>query len=247
MYKKIASFPKSKEVPLLLVSGFPWENLTHKTATFLTQKRYQHPTKTTFQMTKQTDIKMNCDVPELWQEHKNELRNFILKRVKDQDLTNDVLQDVLMKVYNFCMSKSGVKNIRSWLFQIAQNTITDHYRKQSKFTEIYNLKEIDDEDQNFAFNEATNYILPMINFLPNEYAIPLKLADIDNIKQAEIAKKLNLSLAATKSRIQRARQLLKAEFITCCHLETDKQGKLISFKIKDSCEPLQKVQKELQK
>ena len=177
----------------------------------------------------QKEIKTNCDVPALWQEHKNELRNFILKRVKDQNLTNDILQDVLMKVYNFCISKSGVRNIRSWLFQIAQNTITDHFRKQSKFTNLDNLNEIEYEDQNMAFSEATNYILPMLEFLPKEYAVPLKFADIDNIKQADIAKKLNLSLSATKSRIQRARQLLKAEFITCCHFKTDKQGNLIFF------------------
>lgn len=196
-------------------------------------------------MTEQTEIKTNCDVPALWQEQKNELRNFILKRVKDQDLTNDILQDVLMKVYNFCISKSGVRNIRSWLFQIAQNTITDHYRKQSKLTDLENLTEIENEDPNIAFNEATNYILPMLDFLPKEYAVPLKLADIDNMKQADIAKKLNLGLSATKSRIQRARQLLKAEFITCCHFETDKQGNLISFEIKDSCEPLQRVKKQI--
>jgi RNA polymerase sigma-70 factor (ECF subfamily) len=94
-------------------------------------------------MENKTEIRTNCDVTALWQKYKNELRNFILKRVKDQNLTDDIMQDVLMKVYNFCISKSGVKNIRSWLFQIAQNTITDHYRKQSKFTEINNLQEID--------------------------------------------------------------------------------------------------------
>jgi RNA polymerase sigma-70 factor (ECF subfamily) len=197
-------------------------------------------------MTIQKEIKTNCDVPALWQEHKNELRNFILKRVKDQDLTNDILQDVLMKVYNFCISKSGVRNIRSWLFQIAQNTITDHYRNQSKFTNLDNLTEIEYEDQNLAFSEATNYILPMLEFLPKEYAVPLKFSDIDNMKQADIAQKLNLSLSATKSRIRRARQLLNAEFITCCHFKTDKQGNLISFEIKDSCEPLQTIKKDLQ-
>ncbi len=198
-------------------------------------------------MKQQNTIRTNCDVPALWQEHKTELRAFILKRVKDQDLANDILQDVLMKVYNFCISKSGVKNIRSWLFQIAQNTIIDHYRRQSKFTGQGDVPETAAEDENSAFKEATDYILPMLGFLPKEYAVPLKLADIDNIKQADIAKKLNLSLPATKSRIQRARQLLKAEFITCCHFETDIQGNIISFAIKDNCEPLQKVKKKLQK
>ncbi len=67
-------------------------------------------------MNARIDIKTNCDVPALWLAHKNELRNFILKRVKDQDLTNDILQDVLMKVYKFCISKSGVRNIRELAF-----------------------------------------------------------------------------------------------------------------------------------
>ncbi|MGZ8526819.1 MAG: sigma-70 family RNA polymerase sigma factor [Kaistella sp.] len=196
-------------------------------------------------MTTPTAIKTNCDVPALWLEHKNELRNFILKRVRDQDLANDILQDVLMKVYQFCISKSGVRNIRSWLFQIAQNTITDHYRKQTRFTDVEHLEEIEREDQDEAFNEATNYILPMLDFLPKEYAVPLKLADIDHVKQADIAKMLDLSLPATKSRIQRARQLLKAEFITCCHFETDRQGNIKSFEIKESCAPLQKIKKEI--
>ncbi len=65
----------------------------------------------------------NCDVPALWLEHKTALKNYILKRVRDEDLSNEILQEVLLKVYKFCLSKSGVKNVRSWLYQIAHNTM----------------------------------------------------------------------------------------------------------------------------
>ncbi|MDX5427373.1 MAG: sigma-70 family RNA polymerase sigma factor [Bacteroidota bacterium] len=190
------------------------------------------------------EIRMNCDVPALWLEHKNLLRNFILKRVKDPDLTDDILQDVLMKVYAFCMSRSGVRNVRSWLLQIAQNTISDHYRRNSKFTQMGETEELETENDEEAFEDATQFILPMLEFLPKKYSIPLKLADIDNVKQSEIADRLQLSLTATKSRIQRARQLLKEEFITCCHFETDAQGNIISFEVKESCEPLQKLKQQ---
>lgn len=187
---------------------------------------------------------MNCDVPNLWLEHQNELKNFIFKRVRDRDLANDISQEVLLKVYNFCRSKSGLKNVRSWLFQIAQNTIIDHYRKQSKLA----YKEIPEtplEEENIAFQEAGKYIIPMLEFLPEAYSVPLKLSDIDGMRQADIAKKLGLSLPATKSRIQRARHLLMEEFITCCHFEKDPTGNLLSFEIKESCTPLQKIKKEI--
>jgi RNA polymerase sigma-70 factor, ECF subfamily len=186
----------------------------------------------------------NCDVPGLWLEHKTALRNYIFKRVKDEDLTNDILQEVLLKVYNFCLKTSGVKNVKSWLYQIAHNTMIDHFRKEAKTGTSNKEVEFPEEDENLAFKEALEYIMPLMDFLPKEYSVPLKMADIDGIKQAEIAEKLNLSLSATKSRIQRGRNLLKAEFVTCCHLETDASGGILSFEIKDSCTPLQEVKKK---
>lgn len=183
----------------------------------------------------------SCDVPALWQEHTRELQNYIAKRVKDKDVAKDILQEVLMKVYKFCLSKNGVNNLRSWLFQITHNTIIDHYRRNAKYTDK-DIPEVAEEDENRAFKEAVNFMEPMLGFLPEEYSVPLKLADLDGMKQAAIAKKLNLSLPATKSRIQRARQLLKAEFLICCNLETDARGNLISFTVKDSCTPLKNYQ-----
>jgi RNA polymerase sigma-70 factor, ECF subfamily len=188
-------------------------------------------------MIRENNIKPNCDVPKLWLEHKTELQRFIFKRVKDSDLTNDILQEVLLKVYNFCLSKSGVGNVRSWLFQITKNTIVDFHREQSKIS--YDLPDLSNEDSHSAFEEASEFVLPMINFLPKEYAEPLKMADLEGIKQAEVAKRLGMSLTATKSRIQRARLLLKKEFAICCDFETDQFGNFISFGIKDSCLPLQ--------
>ena len=192
---------------------------------------------------KSSEPKTNCDVPALWWEHKSALKNYIFKRVKNHELTEDILQEVLLKIYNFCLSRSGVRNVRSWLFQIAHNTIIDHFRKEKKYSDR-EAPEVPEEDQNFAFQDAVEYIQPLLNFLPKEYALPLKLADIDGLKQTEVAEKLNLSLPAVKSRIQRGRKLLKQEFLTCCYLETDAGGNLISFEIKDSCVPLQQLKKK---
>lgn len=185
-----------------------------------------------------------CDVPALWMEHKTALYHYILKRVNDREMAEDILQEVLLKVYHFCLTKSGVRNLRSWLFQIAQNTITDVYRHNQKVKTTDSFPIVAEEDEQQAFQEALPYILPMLDFLPEAYARPLKMADIDGMKQAEVATALGLTLTAAKSRIQRGRELLKAEFITCCHFETDKNGNLISFDIKESCKPLQELKKK---
>lgn len=182
---------------------------------------------------------LSCDVPGLWKEHKEALRQFIKKRVSSKDMTEDILHDVLLKVYNFCMTKSGVKNVRSWLYQIAQNTIIDYYRKNKNIVLVNALPEVKSGDTNKSSLEAADYIIPLIGLLPPDYAVPLRLSDIEGMKHKEIALRLNLGLSATKSRIQRARQMLMSKFIECCNFERDKTGKLISFDIKSDCKPLQ--------
>ena len=188
---------------------------------------------------------MNCDVPQLWMDHKDALRGYIKKRVHEENEANDILQDVLIKVYNFCMTKSGVNNLRSWLFQIAHNTIVDWSRKQQVVKETDEVPDIIDSSNHDAYKDAAEYILPMIHFLPPEYAEPLRLADIEGMNQAMIAQQLGIGLSAAKSRIQRARQMLKEIFIECCLLETGADGKLISFDIKSTCKPLQQHKRNL--
>lgn len=199
-------------------------------------------------MDKDAQIRQGCDVPELWEEHKNALRNFIFKRVKNREYTDDILQEIFLKVYNFCLYKSGVRNVKGWLFQIARNTIVDHFRQNLKHSGEDNgriIEEVIEEDENLAFKDALDYIQPLIDFLPSKYAIPLKLSDLDGLNQKEVARQLNLSLPATKSRIQRARNLLKAEFITCCDFEASASGDLLSFQIKSSCTPLLEHRKNI--
>ena len=124
------------------------------------------------------------------------------------------------------------------MFQIAHNTTIDYLKKQNKFTN--KVPENYDDDYYNVFQEANEVIKPLIQLLPDKYAIPLHLSDIEEFKQKEVAQKLNLSLTATKSRIQRARILLKEKIIECGNLEKDEKGNLISLEIRSDCKPIQK-------
>lgn len=114
----------------------------------------------------------------------------------------------------------------------------NYLKKQNKFTD--NVPENYDSDHYDVYQEANEIVKPLMQLLPEKYATPLQLSDIEELKQKEVAQKLNLSLTATKSRIQRARNLLKEKIIECGNLEKDEKGNLISLEIRSDCKPIQK-------
>lgn len=179
------------------------------------------------------------EVATLWQNYKTGLKFYILKKVKDKETANDLSHEVLMKVYKSCCSEREIHNARSWLFQIAHNTTIDYFKKQQKFSN--EVPEQAESEENTSFQDSASLVKPLIQLLPEKYATPLYMADIEEFKQSEVAQKLNLSLTAAKSRIQRARKLLKEKIIECSTLELDEKGHLISLEIKPNCDSLQEL------
>ena len=171
------------------------------------------------------------EVWNIWLSSKDRLYRYVLSRFKDKELAEDITQDVLLKIHKSCCSDKEIKNINSWLFQMAHNASLDHLKKGNR--EI-TLIENPDVDENI-WSDLSSFLDPLISCLPESYAVPLKMSDIDGIKQQEIANQLGISLTATKSRIQRARKNLKEQIKTCYHIELDKNGTPISFELKDNC------------
>lgn len=184
------------------------------------------------------NIKKYKEVSSLWIEYKSGLKYYILKRIKNEDLADELSHEVLMKIYNSCCSGKEIKNIKSWMYQIAHNTVIDYLKSENKFTN--DVTEKFESIENNTYEEAEKFVEPLIKLLPDKYALPLLLSDIEGINQIDVSKKMNLSLTATKSRIQRARKLLKEKIIECSNLEINAKGKLISIEIKADCIPLKK-------
>jgi len=128
------------------------------------------------------------------------------------------------------------------MFQIAHNTVIDYLKKENKYTD--EVTDIIEPDEINTYREVEELMKPLIKLLPDKYATPLQLSDIEGLNQTEVSKKMNLSLTATKSRIQRARILLKEKIIECSNLEINTKGNPISIEIKSSCKPLKEPKKK---
>jgi RNA polymerase sigma-70 factor (ECF subfamily) len=69
----------------------------------------------------------------------------------------------------------------------------------------------------------------MLALLPEDDREALRLTDLDELPQKDLAAKLGVSLGAAKSRVQRARTRLKQAVLECCRVELDRRGRPIDY------------------
>ncbi|MBG6130705.1 RNA polymerase sigma-70 factor (ECF subfamily) [Aquimarina sp. EL_43] len=172
----------------------------------------------------------------IWEEHKKPLLNFIKTRVDDNNIGEDIVQDVGIKLHTALYKNQEINNYKSWLFQVARNTIADYYRKNKiPTTIIKDQPEIAETSMSgTCVCDLSGFVIQ--NYLPKQYADALYLSDIEQKPQKEIAKILDLSLTATKSRIQRGRKKLKELVTDCIEISYNNKGQITGFLLKDDCE-----------
>jgi len=162
---------------------------------------------------------------EVWTIYSEDLRRFILSKVNDAVITEDILQDTFIKIHTKLHSLKDVDKLKSWVFTIARYTILDFF-KTSKHTYNTEAIEIEAETETSAHNEQ-DCLRGILKNLPKKYRDPLFLSDIKGMKQQEVAKQLKLPLSTIKSQVQRARKQIAQGFIDCCGFVMNDEGHLV--------------------
>ena len=182
------------------------------------------------------------EVKQLWQKYSNQLQNFLLSKVNNRSDVEDLLQEILIKTHQKLNTVKEPEKVSAWLFQIARNTLTDYYRKSR--TDISRQKIaggtmlMDEEPQQYeqVRQELTKCIHPFLDQLPPKYRDAIEAVDLQGVSQKVLATKLRLSHSAVKSRVQRARHMLRELFHECCDYQLDVRGNLVDFESKSgSC------------
>ena len=169
----------------------------------------------------------------IWETYHQDVKQFILSKIKDEDIANDLLQETFIKIHTKIDTLLHKEHLKSWIFMIARNTVLDYF-KQNKYTrEFYEYDKIL-EDEKKAHNEK-DCLHGIIKRLPKKYRDPLFLSDIKGMKQNEVAKLLKLQLSTTKSRIQRARKQIAKGYMECCDFKINEKGFLIG-EVKDKAD-----------
>lgn len=177
---------------------------------------------------------MTSTTETIWRTFHKELFNFINKRIKDKDVSNDILQDVFIKIHLKLNTLTDQEKLTSWVYQITRNSVLDYFKKQKPQVEVSdNLAEFKEEK---LFNdEVGNCLRVMIDELPEGSKDAILQTELGKLSQKEYAEKLGISYSGAKSRIQRARQQLHTLFHGCCVIESDKYGNIIDHICNKDC------------
>lgn len=178
-------------------------------------------------------IPMNTS-EEIWQEYHSRLRAFIKSKIADDMATDDILQNVFLKMHSGLASLKDKTKIQSWLYQVARNAIMDYFRMKKPSVEIPEwLPHPEAHPTERIMQELLDCLQPMIQRLPEYYREAVILSEIKGLTQKEVAQVQGTSLSGTKSRVQRGRAQLKEMLAECCRLEFDHSGRLSDYERKD--------------
>lgn len=167
---------------------------------------------------------MQEDTLHIWNGLRENLYRFILKRVKSQAEAEDILQEVFIKIHLNLPQLKNHSSVQAWAYQITRNQIVDFYKQTRQSVDLQDttlerLSEPESRDMYCCFES-------FIHELPQKYRKVIELINLEGRKQQEVAKLLGVSLANTKSRVHRAKEMLKEKFVACCQFTIDAQGKL---------------------
>lgn len=164
-------------------------------------------------------------IEKIWQTFHQQLLGFILGKVNNKACAEDILQDVFIKVIKNIDQLQDEEKLQSWLYQICRHSIIDYYRKKPVAGNSDMLDSLIADSENHQQQaQLSRCISTLINQLPDNVSGILADSELEQIKQKDIAQKFELSLSATKSRIQRGRSLLKNKLTACCEFEFSEKG-----------------------
>jgi RNA polymerase sigma-70 factor, ECF subfamily len=178
----------------------------------------------------------------LWEVLHDRLYRFILSRVDNPDDAQDILQSVFFKIHASLDTVRELERIESWVFQITRNCIKDYYRRPGKAILDENIPVFDEYASHDPTFQVAEYVHEVVSSLPSKYREAIELTDYQGMSQQDAARIVGISVSGMKSRVQRARAMVREIMQACCHFEFDTRGIIMEYY--DPCQICEKQQEK---
>lgn len=137
-------------------------------------------------------------IEELYKNYSKLVFGVIYSILKNTDETEDVLQNVFIKLFRLDNEKLPTKSHLSWLYSVAKNETINYIKKHSKEKCFENLYEISDKDTEIEKALDKEYFNNLIKNLPKKQQEILSLKIVSNLSFKEIANILNMKISTVQ-------------------------------------------------
>ncbi len=155
--------------------------------------------------------------------HIDSMYNFAYKLTMEEEDAKDLVQDTYLKAFRFISSFEKGTNAKAWLFRILKNSFINDYRKKSKqpakvdYQEVETIYNSEDANHNITVdlrsetmqNRIGDEVTNALNSLAVDFRIVIILCDLEGFTYEEMSKILDIPIGTVRSRLHRARNLLK--------------------------------------
>lgn len=155
--------------------------------------------------------------------HVHSIYNFAYRITFDEDDAKDLVQETYMKAFRFINSFQKGTNAKAWLFRILKNSFINEFRKKSKepvkidYQEVETYYNSEESGRSMVSDLRVEAIREMIgdevsialNALDVDFRTVIILCDLEGFTYEEMAKILDIPIGTVRSRLHRARNLLR--------------------------------------
>ena len=155
--------------------------------------------------------------------HIHSIYNFAYRITFNEDDAKDLVQETYLKSFRFIDSFETGTNAKAWLFRILKNSFINEFRKKNKepvkldYQEVETYYNSDEVSNMIASNLQVEAIKEMIgdevsialNTLDVDFRTVIILCDLEGFSYEEMALILDIPIGTVRSRLHRARSLLK--------------------------------------
>jgi RNA polymerase sigma-70 factor, ECF subfamily len=159
-----------------------------------------------------------------------QLYSAALRMTRNPADAEDIVQETFLKAYRAYDTFEDGTNLKAWLYRILTNTYINKYRKDQRRPSEVELGELQDlylyrrtGEQSGAAQSAEEDMLDLVvdegiiealDSLPENFRVPVLLADIEGFSYKEIADMLDIPIGTVMSRLHRGRKALQRKLWT---------------------------------
>ena len=148
--------------------------------------------------------------------YRPQLYQWIYKLVRSHETSQELFQDVFVKIWNYREQLTGIESFKNYLYTITQNLVYDYYRKVAadrnkieSFKRNYVTLYCNDVEQQINFKETVAHFEDVLSLVPQKSRQVYVLCKLEGKSYKEVSKLLNISMSTVNNHIVKATNIIK--------------------------------------